>query len=74
MYALSNDVKMAVVAYKMAAAAILVFRKNAVTFEPFNRFSPNLKLGVQKRIRNRWLAPKLISDQKQDGGSRHLGF
>ena len=42
MYALSNGVKMAVVAYKMAAAAILDFEQNAVTFEPFNRSSPNL--------------------------------
>ena len=42
MYALSNDVKMVVVAFKMAAAAILDFEQNAVTFEPFNRLSPNL--------------------------------
>ena len=36
MYALSNDIKMAVVAYKMAAAAILDFEQNAVTFEPYD--------------------------------------
>jgi hypothetical protein len=42
MYALSNDVKMVVVACKMAAVAILDFEQNAVTFEPFNRSSPTL--------------------------------
>jgi glutamate racemase len=42
MYALSNDVQMAVVACNMAAAAILDFEQKAVTFEPFNRLSQNL--------------------------------
>ena len=56
MYALSNDMKMAVVAYKMAAAAILDFEQNAVTFEPIiNKF----ELGVHNRCRTIVFGPKI---------------
>jgi hypothetical protein len=57
---------MADVACKMAPAAILDFEPNVVTFEPFNRSSPNLMWMFKS------LFIKIDLRSKQDGGD-HLG-